>query len=1225
MPKKVLIHPNQRIDLPDWTRAANGYTADVASVAVDRQILDARPLALDGFRIRVPDQTLEPGVVYIKNGNAFDREGKLLNDEDTVDEEKQVTCTGASTTFYIEIEYVESQSDVDARVFWDPTVANTSPIPDGEEFSDNVTTRLTPSWRPVNPPSTTGFAVVTNPNSNRVPIAAVDTNGSNEIDLTGITLVQPSTVTLRENDTPTILHVADARLFSSVTGENEVTLTTPDTPAIPTSTIIRNVVSVDKVNNRLTLNSSPGAVLAGTRVQATGLTADLLSERVRALRTASSVVYDNVERVFQGDTEAGAGLIVDKEDPTLRNDLNVRSLKNYVDFMAGQLRDLRWGHPHPQITSYAPPSSFSGYDKLHYTHSGGIAGARFAHISVGDGVNSWGDFNGNDETELQQAFDALQGVGGVIHIKKGTYTINSPIVISESTSIKYEILLDPTTTLTTPLDHTDPVFDFQGPVSIYIKGSNRFTSLIGHGGAASSSTILNQKAIDLDEDVASFSIQSCAIVGSVLMPSTANLVLYSEIDCEHIDLNLTGVSTSASDTPLIGNSTPSDIRQVYLQNTKFQLVGGLDSSIVRFNDVDSLNVSNCELSMGGNTLPFRIDNIASNLSIKNNTLVMSNSTQGCGFLKASRVLNGVISDLTVDTGGNTLTYGATTSAFIDIASFLNFSVKDVGFANSSGVLGFHDRFFHFATTAADPVTVHHNLTIDNVTLNLGGSAFTAITTGTINNIYNLSLKDCVIENMASGVSFHVPGRLSIKDCTIDGQLSSSAQRGVVCGSQAGAGTRQIIQIDDSEIRNLQSTTAGKICGVLVNAATGEIDLHVKNLTISDLGNSGTTSTSLCAGIYLDSLNDYKNVIVKDCSIKGLKAAPTSTIIGVGVVGQFDSATKPFVSVCSNNISDLGQVGDSGSACYGVRLTSSDSGTNIVSNVKIEDNQISDLNTPNNTNTAISVRADTVLSTSVEGNVITNVLGSTPISESGGIIDIGTSGSFISVRRNTMNQSLTARGGAGIQFISNLDTDVFSHVTVEGNKIHGANALNTNGLVHGVHLVGVIGSTSATTFNQTVIESNTVELNQTDYTIVSSGVRVNNIQGLGVSVCRNIVNETAFNQGRQGVFVSGPIIGGEKKLVLVKVDGNTDVSILIATSESGVAEGNVIRPSAGAVSMDIVSSVNTLAMGNVLGNSAETGGVNGHDRTDRVVAIAGTPTQVSDTQAAGADNHYLNIV
>ena len=168
MPDKLKAHSNERIDLVDFILAANDYTSSTNAFDKERTWLDGRSRILEGFYVEISDQTTAPGQITIYNGTGLDRDGNILNDESLANSATTVTLAGASQSFYIEIELTSSDSSTDSRAFWDPTVTNTVPIPNGGEVNINVPTRITPNWQVVYPVSTSGFSVTTNPASTRV-------------------------------------------------------------------------------------------------------------------------------------------------------------------------------------------------------------------------------------------------------------------------------------------------------------------------------------------------------------------------------------------------------------------------------------------------------------------------------------------------------------------------------------------------------------------------------------------------------------------------------------------------------------------------------------------------------------------------------------------------------------------------------------------------------------------------------------------------------------------------------------------------------------------------------------------------------------------------------------------------------------------------------------------------------------------------------------------------
>lgn len=431
MPKKLNVHPNERVDLPDFNHAANDYSFESDSFAQERITLDKRSRVLEGFRIQIDDQTATPGQITVYNGNALDRDGAHLNEEALAATQLTVTLTGATTTFYVEIERVESDSDVDSRGFWDPSFDNGgAPTPDGQEFPLNVSTRKTPTWRIVQPVSTTGFQSTTNPNSTRIPLAILSTDGSNEITAaatSGLVVVQPSTVL--ENDTASgvsQIRVLDARLFSI--GD---TITVGFGGSSPDAGLV--ISSIDTDNGLITFAPvTSNSHLAGAIVRRTSGTARLMEEQVDP--NASAAHPDYTPRLWQGDEIRGSGVLQSKETFGDRDDLNIRNLKDHIDFLAAQIRDLKYGSPRTdESTANTPPVSFATNPR-YFESVGGVAGARSNVVSIGDGTNSFGDFNGTDETPFVAAVAALATftpTGGKIVIKNGTYTFTSTVTLDD--------------------------------------------------------------------------------------------------------------------------------------------------------------------------------------------------------------------------------------------------------------------------------------------------------------------------------------------------------------------------------------------------------------------------------------------------------------------------------------------------------------------------------------------------------------------------------------------------------------------------------------------------------------------------------------------------------------------------------------------------------------------------------------------------------------------------
>ena len=163
MPKRTNFVPNLRVDIDDLENATHTYSRSVNNIRWKRVLIDNYPRVSAGFRVEVPDQATNPGVVTIYNGFAFNRDGQLLLNEDAINTARSITLAG-DATYYLEVEFTTTDTDSDARALWDPTFDNgldTSgdELPDGREFSVNVATRVAEDWRIVDPVSTTGFEI----------------------------------------------------------------------------------------------------------------------------------------------------------------------------------------------------------------------------------------------------------------------------------------------------------------------------------------------------------------------------------------------------------------------------------------------------------------------------------------------------------------------------------------------------------------------------------------------------------------------------------------------------------------------------------------------------------------------------------------------------------------------------------------------------------------------------------------------------------------------------------------------------------------------------------------------------------------------------------------------------------------------------------------------------------------------------------------------------------
>jgi hypothetical protein len=291
----------------------------------------------------------------------------------------------------------------------------------------------------VTPVSTSGFERATDPESTKIPLIQLGTDGSNQIvtaaENTKLSTEYPATTLLGLNAAKTILRVQDAQLFLS---GNDIDVTSSlgtEAPTISTVDVGKKLITL---SGAMTFAHPAGAIV---RAKAGGATAPMLiveeSSIGRYRRDEVGAVapdheVDVRDRLFQGDEVHGHVLAKGHASTTDRSDVNLQSMKDHIDFLAAQIEEMKWGYTDPyedlDSSNRVPPGlggNLPSTPRYYDRAEGSLAGARTAAITVGDGTNSWGDLNGTTQDVLQEAHDALPSGGGRIFLKRGTYTLNS--------------------------------------------------------------------------------------------------------------------------------------------------------------------------------------------------------------------------------------------------------------------------------------------------------------------------------------------------------------------------------------------------------------------------------------------------------------------------------------------------------------------------------------------------------------------------------------------------------------------------------------------------------------------------------------------------------------------------------------------------------------------------------------------------------------------------------
>jgi hypothetical protein len=656
MPKALETHAAERIDKEDFEYGVKTFPRALADLRDKELVLVNQGYVLRGFRVELPDQTAYPGRVVIHGGFALDHDGRQLFNEQQLTVSRTITLEGGSTTFYIEIEFTESDSDVDSRAFWDPTVdqgtdVSGDALPDGQEFGNSVATRKTPDWQIVTPIRTDTFEYWIDPSSTKIPIIKLSTNTSNEITVavnTGLATELPATTLLDElqSGPPTVLRVVDPQHFPVGTIFDLAAGT-----AIAETGL--QVAAVDPTTGLITCTgglTNPGSHVAGEILRATGGTAPtLVTEGFgRFLRLGWAPTRpDSRDKLFQGDEVHGDALS-EGHDTTVddqSSDVNVRALKQYVDFLSAQIAEMKWGHrtsfQDDDHVSRTPPGLANDIpaNPRYFHKAGGIQGARTATITVGDGVTSWGDFVGADETGIQAAVANLPATGGTVVIRDGVYTLANDVVINKPV----QFVGGPNTSILI----AGGAFDCQLAAAVRVDFNHLFisrsSSLTGIKITTSSATsrfgmnqcILRDVSLDLDASLQDetyiskcrFYSISASMAGRALVRTTVAGAAIKGVwsDCVFEAVYQTGIAAACIDTTTstTGFSNASFVGCVFsnslvctsqidmgsaTQNASFErcvfsegLPTVLGTAAIVSTDPNNLSIKNCRFSISSST------------------------------------------------------------------------------------------------------------------------------------------------------------------------------------------------------------------------------------------------------------------------------------------------------------------------------------------------------------------------------------------------------------------------------------------------------------------------------------------------------------------------------------------------------------------------------------------------------------------------------------------------
>jgi hypothetical protein len=1134
VPKKPNIQANERLDLVDFDRAASGYTDDVANIRAKNLLLDKKSRVIDGFRVQIDDQTATPGQITIYNGNALDRSGRLLNEESAPEESITTTLSGASTTFYLEVEFSDANSDSDSRMFWDPTFDNGgAPTPDGKEFPLTVPTRRTSTWRIVQPVSTTAFEVTANPNSTKVPLAKLSTDGTNKI-LAGAS--NPGLATEKGAGVLTediavgasSIKVTDARYLADVGTDIVIDLggASPETVTVS---------SIDRTNG--TLSFAPITTAAHTigAIIQNVLTGTLIVEKTDPSDTSGHP--DVASRLFQGNERSAVALTQSKSSFNSRNDLNVRSDKQWKDMISGLIQEMKFGNMDPGITSTAAPSSFSARPR-YVDPAGSITGARTATVTIGDGTNTFGDFNGTTDAPFIAAMASLPGGGqGTIYIKEGSYVFADSLSMTENTILigesKDRVLIS--------CNHaTNPAFDINDTLNIVIKN---ITLQTGTG-----TDIVFRDVGD------TLSFENTKFIGQVDISATTSL---TALGCEFAP-TVTGIS---------GVVFSGLASSVLFDRCKFS--AGATTSAIQGNVGGSFVSCSWETSL--HAISVASSNIT-NFRVENSTFY----TAGAAF-SVSGSLNGVVYDSHFSTTGITtsdaciLSLGGTgTTNVIFQGCTANSSFTGTSLSNPGA-------FFRLASAGSASELAINDCRFTNISVEYS-QAIVNITT----QVWKISASDCVVKGGTGfffSASLGAGSTITVDALAFDGNSIALEQRVF----DTGGSTAGTFRVSNSRVVPLSMSGAGDNYFFRLNSTSGDIDLTSQNCDYSPGGTSssyflfsgsaGRKTLSNCTAT-LGGTNVY---FVKDAVSDRVELRDNilQSCLATNVLSLVEYTNNVGTLVVANNtFTDSLTSVASGTSSY---IINSAARQSTITNNVIQGHD------DNGTSTSSSIYVDLKASAScsISGNLIDFSTSGFGAGVASGIyVTIAASARQTGVLDNTIvGGSITAKN---IRVATSAGSTACGEIVIEGNKVRTA-ANYSRGIeitLGDPNSISVVGNTI----------SETVKV-VTAAALVVSG-------SLGITNCCVVSSNAIYGKqsatGRTGV---GMYLTGMSKVSCSNNVINRDlattssIGILVDNVEGATITGNSVGPSTSAsISVDFGTSTKFIISSNTVSDSAATGSI-----------------------------------
>lgn len=1062
MPDKVLYSPNERVDIPDMLRSSSGYTSEMVGYHLQRVVLGDRGYVLDGFRVQVING-VGTASVEIFNGNAADLNGTILNNEANPSYSVPIPLVGANTTFYLELELAEDATNDDSRAFWDATIVNTPPIPNGQEYQATVPTRTSMTWRIVTPVDTTGFAwSLTTPTSTRVPLVRLRTDASNNITVAenpGLALVNPASVLIQ--DYPGVanqLVVADAQLFSEISGSEQITLD-PDN-VTPTGTSLANVLSVDRVNNIITLSAPAGVYPTGTVVRATGVGPVLVAERTDGgVPTDPSSHPDNTRRLWKGDETRGTGLMVSKEDATDRDDLNLRNLKSYVDFVAGQIREMKWGAPlvgdDEAQDSRIPPQTWDLVNNppRYFSKTRGIQGAGTYAVTIGDGVTSYGDFNGTDTAVFQAAVDAA-GDGDTIFVKAGNYVLTTSIQVTKS-------------------------LNFVGDgANSYITGAVNTGLFVVTTAENVSFRFLRLENTHLLEWCVFFDAASTNDVCAVEFCNLSGTVVYDGLSpaIELLRIRNCTITTTANLQTCLGNFTGGSltVQRAIVENCEFVTTGNA-TTLLRFGVCSQLTWNSnhwvcTDVSGNGIAGSIAVQGIGATLLDFRNHVTVCGGTHAARLLELSSVsfvTSGLVDNVKLFNGAARYSDTGGQDSAINVANFSTLTVRavtcvsEVASFSSTGSYVFMQLGHDAATLVNDPVlNVTECVVVFNDTNN---GVFLNLSDGTANTTpIFATIRDCVINNAYAGIVSTSSGSLTIDSCFIDGESNAvNSGYGIVTGN-ATADTTLDVTVTNTIIQNMLHSSAVDVAGIWIlspigTAVTAKTNLQVSNCFIRNIGDNTSGALLTAYGVNCAETSSMDRIDIQHSSIRSVSCPGNGLAYGIGIFSTLEDTADPAyggIHLLGNYIQDIGAFTN---FAFGIGVLRGAGGIEPIVNVHMSDNSI-DVASTSTANYGIICRTFSNISRCRLADNIVRVSSASSLFGAGIQVEAANMGG-VKIEGTYFFGGSVAGPGIGIAVVSNDTTNggLFTNIDVSQNYLLGGNgAATTLGTLYGIVFVGVAG-------------------------------------------------------------------------------------------------------------------------------------------------------------------------